>query len=241
MSVLVVGVVITILLGALSFLVQSYLYTETSPGIFWQAPAAGGVLALFLAVWCLLNYSSPGANPANLPYNTILNFRSTNKMFEDPVRKLWSVKKNGKEVEYVGKKEPQATGQILVRYLEKIPPYSPWSPNDVEAVILEYKGEKVRFEPRTSEQTGYPEFVSKDGWVMPVYDRMILGNPTRANGGLFYANLMLNGLHFVAWFLCLWLILRFQWGHALLMALGFWAAMTILVLPVLLSSTVPAR
>ncbi len=48
-------------------------------------------------------------------------------------------------------------------------------------------------------------------------------------------NLLLNGLHLVVWFACLWLLLRFQWPHALGMALVCWLVVTVIVIPPLLN------
>src|SRR5262249_42322668 len=44
-------------------------------------------------------------------------------------------------------------------------------------------------------------------------------------------NLALNFFHLVLWFLCLWLLLQFQWSHALGQAFGFWLLTMLFVLP----------
>jgi hypothetical protein len=53
--------------------------------------------------------------------------------------------------------------------------------------------------------------------------------------GRLVLDLFLNLLHFVVWWLVLWLLLRFQWSHALGLAVAFWAVMTLFVLPPLLT------
>ena len=44
-------------------------------------------------------------------------------------------------------------------------------------------------------------------------------------------NLFLNGLFFLAWFLAFWLILRFQWLHALGQAFVLWLLVLLFVMP----------
>ena len=48
---------------------------------------------------------------------------------------------------------------------------------------------------------------------------------------------LLNFLHLGVWFVCLWLLLRFQWSHALGLAIVFCLAMTLVVLPMLFTRT----
>jgi hypothetical protein len=52
-----------------------------------------------------------------------------------------------------------------------------------------------------------------------------------------FANLLLNFLHLGVWFACLWLLLRFQWGHALGFAVVLWLALTLTILPMLFTKT----
>ena len=48
-----------------------------------------------------------------------------------------------------------------------------------------------------------------------------------------YANIFLNLLHLIVWFAALWLILRFQWGHAFGLALALWLVVTFAIMPML--------
>jgi hypothetical protein len=63
-----------------------------------------------------------------------------------------------------------------------------------------------------------------------------LGRIGEFRWGGFFINLFLNLLHLGVWFVCLWLLLRFQWPHALGLAFIFWLVMTLAVLPPILSS-----
>ena len=82
-------------------------------------------------------------------------------------------------------------------------------------------------------RTSGRRFISGDGWVMIEYETGPDGIPTKFRFGRFVINLFLNFVHFVLWFFCLWLLLRFQWSHALLLAAVFWLVFALLVWPVL--------
>jgi hypothetical protein len=60
------------------------------------------------------------------------------------------------------------------------------------------------------------------------------GLPTHFRFGLFVANVFLNLLHLALWFALLWLLLDYQWPHALGLAIVLWLLMTLTFLPLLL-------
>src|SRR5262249_10789620 len=116
-----------------------------------------------------------------------------------------------------------------------------WSPMGVQAILFEdnpgkigEKGEKVRFELNKDSDSGNSRFVGPSGWAMGENN---LGQPSIFRSGRLVANLLLNFLHLAVWFLALWLLLRFQWGHALGLAIVIWLIMTLTVLPTLMSHT----
>jgi hypothetical protein len=90
----------------------------------------------------------------------------------------------------------------------------------------------VRFERRKTEG-GYTEFVSADGWVMKADQNM--GLPSAGTWGRFLLIVFLNLFHFGLWFAGLWLVLRYEWFHALGLSIALWLVMTILVVPMLLT------
>src|SRR5262245_10165140 len=95
-TILVVGITLTVALWAGTIFLQSYLYTEASTDVFWQAPAAGAALTLFYFLWCLLNYNAEGARPDYLPYDAIHRFSPEESKGKKPVERLWAVRKVGK-------------------------------------------------------------------------------------------------------------------------------------------------
>jgi hypothetical protein len=55
---------------------------------------------------------------------------------------------------------------------------------------------------------------------------------TRTRYGLLVGNVLLNLAHLLVWFLAFWLLLQFQWPHALGLAAIFWLAFGLTVWPV---------
>jgi hypothetical protein len=54
-------------------------------------------------------------------------------------------------------------------------------------------------------------------------------------------NLLLNFGFLAVWFLCLWLLLRFQWSHALGLAVVFWLVMVLIIMPMILKPAESVR
>jgi hypothetical protein len=237
-------VVLTGFLWIFTLFVQGYLYTEPVAQLSWRAPAAAAALTVFFALWCLLDAGSSAASAQDVPFDALFRFSPRDDMIrrEDgtpqPARRLWAVVKGVKEpVEYKLRKAGQV-GQAD-EYVE-VKTGKVWNSSArVEAVLIEEDGkkgaEKVRFEPSAGREGGYREFVSPDGWVMMEYDRGPTGQPTKFRLGRFLVNLFLNLFHLGLWFTVLWLLLRFQWGHALGFGFILWLVTTLGVLPPLLS------
>jgi hypothetical protein len=219
------GVVLAGLLWAGTLFLQNYLYTTVTTGAFWQAPAAAAVMTLFFILWCALDASSPEASATYLPYDVI--FRFSAKEYKDPVDKLWSVKQGVKEpIVYVR----QRVGQNRYEYRDTSEKKRPWHPDKVEEVLLEDKdnpGQKDRFKRVATGEGSYRTYADASGWSMT---EATIGQPSRFRYGMFFANLALNGLHLLLWFLVLWLLLQFQWAHALGLAAGLWALTTLTLL-----------
>jgi hypothetical protein len=210
---------------------QGYVYTEATTGLLWRGPAAGAALGLFVALWCLLNYLAPGE------YDTLWTFSSRQKTeFEQ----LQVVK--GKETKtYHKRKDPQGH----VAYVDSLgqPP-----PENAEEIIVSEDGKEVHFKPERwtkgpdkdklrRDQGQSLKYVDERGRVM---SQDALGRIDVFRWGRWMLNLWLNFFHLLLWFVCLWLLLRFQWAHALGLAVILWLVMTIPVLPILLSKAADA-
>lgn len=247
LTVLAVGLGLTALLWVGSVFLQGYFYTEPSPGMAWQAPAVGGGLTLFLMLWCVLNAASSGATAAQVPYDALHRFSSTVDYDKHAAEKLWSYKKGqSKPTEYArfklsGDKYEYRIPDRPSNYVHpkgaEPPPRvgDPWVPNGVVALEIPDKNDKkqkLRFEYRKTEEP-YANFVSEDGWVMKAEQN--IGRPSAGAWGRFLVVVFLNLVHFGLWFAGLWLVLRYEWVHALGLAFVLWLVMTLTVLPMLLN------
>jgi hypothetical protein len=237
---LLVGFVLAGALWALALWLQGYLYNEPAAGLLWRAPAAGGAVMVVLALWCVLNYrlGQPGAG--ELPFDTWWNFSTTENYPPRPWQQFWSVK-NGKETLYRRQTRPNAPAEYIDPQTRK--PWSRESNGIVEAVVVEEGGQKVYYKlqlpPGGKFKPDEPaRYVEEDGQrrVLTEYD-VQRGQVTRTRRGLLLGYFLLNGLLLAVWFAGLWLLLRFQWPHALGLAVVLWVATMLVVLPVLTSRT----
>lgn len=243
LTLLLTAVCLTVLLWAGTFFFQGYIYTEPSPGIFWQAPVAGILLTIGYTIWTLSIAIPKGSSPQNLPYDALHRFSPKEEMTEwegKPAPKLWAIKvdrkktgddKDGERIEYNLVRD----SQVKFHYEDAKGTHRPWQPSGVIAIELDKKdGSKMRFELTPTEQRDYRQFVSKDGWVIREYEEGPTGLPVKFRWGRWFINLFFNFGHLVMWFVGLWLVLRFQWTHAIGFALILWLIATLIFLPMLL-------
>jgi len=233
---LLVGVTLSVVLWVGTVFLQGYFYTEANADAYWQAPAAGAALTLFLLLWCVLDVNATHDQVLPYePYDTLFRFSAVEDMDKRPAEKIWAVRAGVKEpIPY----ESRRTGQNSYEYVD-VATKKPWSFVGVEAILLEDsagkigdKGEKIRFDLNKNADSGSSRFVDAQGWGMGENN---LGLPSKFFFGRLLANLLLNLFHLVLWFLCLWLLLRFQWTHALGLAIVLWLVMTLTVLPMLMT------
>jgi hypothetical protein len=224
------GIAVFLWAGTLFF--QGYIYSEPVSQLYWRAPAAGAILAIFLALWCFLDYRSPGR------YNAIWfePSASDNEVFD----KFWSVKGN-QEILYQARKD--ASG--LIEYRDAAG--RPWSRSDadgiVEAILVEEKdGQKTRFNAELTEDKkfktapGEPvRYIEAGG--SRVMTATYIGQLPVSHWGTTVATFLLSLVHLGLWFACLWLLLQFQWGHALGLAIVFWLIVTLTLLPLIFTKT----
>src|SRR5207253_1619500 len=83
---------------------------------------------------------------------------------------------------------------------------------------------------------GEPVRYVEEGGRHRVMTEDYLGTLSSKRWGRLLGNLLLNAVHFAVWFFCLWLLVRFQWTHALGLAFVLWLALTIVIMPMLFRS-----
>ncbi len=229
---LVVGLALAGLLVAGTVFLQGYFYTEVQPGVFWRGPVMAAIFVAFLFFWCLLNYLDPQARPASMPFDTLFRASASTDMVSKPFSELWVLRKGSKNpVKFELFKDVQANRTIDL--YKEAGSGKRWDSN-IEAVIIKHNGQDIRFDRKTPTSRGeYTYYESPAGWIMRDYGQGVNGIPTAFNTGLFLLDLLLNFLHLVLWVLGLWLLLRYQFWHALGIGLALWVAMTLLVVPIL--------
>lgn len=218
---------VAVILWAGTLFLQGYIYSEPVEQVYWRAPVAGLIMALFIGLWCSFDYKNPGR------YGSVFDVAaaSDNTRFD----KFWS-ERNGQEILYTLKKDAKGRGDY----------YDPngkrWNRRGTDgimnAIIVEDKdGQKIRFEAELTSDGRFKtndqdvvRYVEKEGKHRVMTDNYP-GQLSEARSGIVAANLFLNFLHLIVWFLCLWLLLRFQWGHALGLACVAWLVLTFFLPP----------
>jgi hypothetical protein len=219
---------LAVLLAAGSLAIQRYIYSEPSGHILWGAPAAAAVLTVFLAFWCFVNYRAADPKAKELPYGTLFT-SSGSEDFGDPVRELWA-EKAGVRTHYTRFTEPGVVPRYEYREASS---QKPWKHDkSIQAVIVKEGDSKQPQEVRfvTNYDAGrYEEEGGKRYMNMDNFGRIFTPRAARS-----FWMIVLNILHLGVWFLMVWLLLRFQWSHALGLAAVFWLAMTMLFVPQIL-------
>jgi hypothetical protein len=241
LTLLAVAVGLVALFWTGTLLAQGYFYDSPTDGMAWRAPAAAGVLALFLAIWSFIDYRLPRTT------DTIFTF-STEHV--ESVDRFVSVRKSelGEEQEIPFTRRPLGSNrdEFIDEKGER------WARSRsgmmVAIIVEEKKGDEVKrtrfnaemkdgkFAPQRTrgvEQTlRYIEergsrfmYESQPGKIFSYHKSQFLGN------------VVLNLIHFVLWFLVLWLLMRFAWPHALGFAFICWLAFTLVLVPFILSKS----
>ncbi len=230
--VLVVFAVLSLLLAAWTLFFQGYIYSEPVEAIYWRAPAAGAALTLFLLLWIVLDYRSiekPGDEGRYRPLHEF-SARETEKY-----DKLTIVDQERKKVQYTWRGDQYVSpgGQRL-------------RGRPLEILARDKDGQEHVFKPPTDDKGN---FKVEKGQSLRYYEE---GNPSRYmeegffgqitiyHFGWLVMGLLLNFSFLIVWFLCLWLLLRFQWSHALGLAFVAWL-ISLFVLPMLLTQAENVR
>jgi hypothetical protein len=213
---------LSLLLAAWTLWFQGYIYSEPVDQVYWRAPAAAAGPALVLGLWIFLDSRSPGSFAVFHEYSA--------SRTSPPFDQMTAVYQ-GQERTY--KRYTASGGRI--EYRDATQTRMPARP---DKIIVKENDQEITFEPDRDAKgnfktTGSDPLVYRDskGRVMSE------GNPgvvtTFRTGGLLL-DLIVHFLFLAVWFVSLWLVLRFQWSHALVQAIIVWLVMLLFVVSPLL-------
>jgi hypothetical protein len=230
--VLVVFAVLSLLLAAWTLFFQGYIYSEPAEAIYWRAPAAGAALTLYLCIWITLDYRSvenPNDEGRYRPLHE-LSARET-EMYDkltiqtqDRTRKVPYTRQGKQYVNKSGQRMPEKPPEVVAT--DKDGQEHVFKPKtDAKGTFVKDDNGRVRYY-----EQDHPERFMEDGyWQITIY-----------HYGWLMMGLLLNFGFLVVWFLCMWLLLRFQWSHALGLAFAAWL-ISLFVLPMLLTQAEKVR
>jgi len=222
---LVVWLLLGLLLAAWTLFFQGYIYSEPVSAIYWRAPAAAAALTLFLGIWMVLDYRSIGDREDEGRYQPLHNF--SNKSTET-YKHIWIITPDGKEDHY------ERRGN---RYVRKDGRPLPTNPGSKIIASHEVNGDKHVFERKAeSNEVRYYDKDNKSRYMRENY----VGQVTTSHFSWLVMALILNFGFLIVWFLCLWLLLDFQWPHALGLAFVAWL-ISLFVLPMILAPAEKVR
>jgi hypothetical protein len=217
--------VLGVLLAAWTLWFQGYIYSEPAPGVWWRAAAAGTALTVAVCLWVVLDYRAPGR------YRTLFEFSGQEE--QKPYPEL-RIRRDGREEVYLLRKDERGRPEYRRDKDNRLLPARPDKIIAVEGgqqhVYLPERDAKGNFKVETGQSLRYYEEGNPGQYMVEGGGRV-----ASYRFGRLVLDLFLNALHFVVWWAVLWLLLRFQWSHALGLAIAFWAAMTLFVLPPLLT------
>ena len=182
-------------------------------------PGRGRALTVYLGIWALINYAAADPGQTDLPFGSLFEF--TTEKVSEPVSEFTAVRSGGR-MKY--KFIPRA-GSPGVDYRSDDAERKVWMGEreaDVQAPLVKQGDREVKFTPDTAHQ----RYVEEGGKRYLEQDQRSFGRIIAPRGGGFFVRFLLNVLHLAAWFVVLWLLLGFQWSHALGMAIAIWLAMT---------------
>jgi hypothetical protein len=222
--VLLVWFVASVLLAAWTLWFQGYIYTEPVGDLWWRAPTSGAAITLLLVFWVFCDYRAPGRYRELQAFSATeyREFKELHIINSDGKEEVFKLLKKLGGTEYILNGErgnrgmPQRPTKIIVvegdnRYI-----FEPVQQRDVEGHYKLRGGESLRY--RNAET----------GWEMT---EGMPGQVAISRGGWLLGNLLLNLLHLAVWFVCLWLLLEYQWPHAFGLAVVFWLVTTLFVVP----------
>ncbi len=223
----VTALVLSVLLWAGALWLQGWLYESPGGDLYWRAPAVGVGLAVFYGLWMIVDCRTGGhcGSMYKVSVSTLKQYDQLQAVVKQNGKDgpEETYRKHGADYLLVGP-DGRLTGTRLTETPVK--------------VIIKDGDTTMVFEP---ERDASKNFKREPGHDLHYYDKsgrtLDEGDPGQVqqfHWDWLIWNVFFNVLHLGLWFAGLWLVLRFQWSHALGFAVCLWVVMTLFPLPMML-------
>jgi hypothetical protein len=233
LTLFVVFAVLSLLLAAWTLFFQGYIYSEPVSAIYWRAPAAAGALTFFVVIWVFLDYRSIVKPTAEGRYHPLQDFSAHET---ETYEEITILNRDRKKVLY--KRTRQDNHSVYLSKGKALPD------RPLEIIATDENGEHI-FKPKTDakgtfqKENGQVRYY-EEGNPKRYMDESTIGQITIFHFGWMLMTLILNFVFLIVWFACLWLLLRFQWSHALGLAFAAWL-ISLFILPMILTQAERVR
>ena len=207
--------VLAAVLFVLSRFLQRAIYEQVPESLWWRALAGAGILwAVGLVFPSLFNAASSLRWPVNLDDMFFLRAAPAQQTV---FTELLVPDDSGRQVRY--RRTTSPAGRVEFRDEQNRP--MPGTPLEVIAVTQD--GHQRRFQVVTDAQgyidrrRGTAYYRDEQGREVPE-SALYTGEEQEGGYGQFFVTVVGDLLLFAAWFAVLWLVMLFQWPHALLLA-----------------------
>jgi len=223
-----------------SLLLQGWLYQNPAELLPIRAAISGSVLAAFLTAWCWIDARNPGK------YDTLLEFSPVEVTEYDSFESVMK-KANGEEKTMLFKKRLGTHGLTGDFVDDKGNNWLKNTSDSMATVILireKDKNEPTPFKANLDAKGNFPADLTQLTYTDASGRWMTadaLGKVHRRKTGVLWANILLNALHFLLWWLALSLGMRFGIWEALGLAFVIWLFLMLLAQPVLFKQTRPTE
>ena len=233
--------VLILFLWSGSMLLQGWWYQSPADRMPIRAAVSGSVMALFLTLWCLLDARSGGK------YDTLFEF-SPMEITEHDAFDCVMKNSAGQEMPPIHyQKRAGAKGSTADFVDGKSQPWKKNTSDSMAVAILlpeKDKPEPTRFNANLDAKGNFPQGAGELRYVDAAGRYMTtdsLGRVYRKKTGVLFANIFLNVLHFVLWWMVLWYGVRYSLWHAFSLAFVMWLFVMVAVQPVLFNQTRPTE
>lgn len=221
-----------------SMVLQGWLYQNPADRMPIRAAAGGLLMASFLTLWCYIDSREPGK------YDTLFEFSALEVTDHDSFDAVMK-KRNGDELIIPYKKQAGTKGATSDFVDGKGQRWRKNTSDSMAIAVLIHekdKNEPTRFKANLDKNGNFQGEISQIRYTDDsgrYMDADALGRVYRNKTGVLFANIFLNVIHFVLWWMVLWFGLRFSFWHACGIALTIWMFVMLAVQPVLFNQVRP--